>query len=111
MSSSQHDSELNRAVELIATCKRILVLLGAGASTACGIPDFRTPGSGLYSILQESGHPVLSLVGDAQEVFDLSVFHSEPEIFFGIARLLFEDSVTASGSRAERSADDNRAPR
>ena len=97
--------KIEATVELIASCKRILVLLGAGASTACGIPDFRTPGSGLYSILQESGHPVLSLVGDAQEVFDLSVFHAEPEIFFSVARLLFEDSISPKGGNTERSAD------
>jgi thiamine pyrophosphate-dependent acetolactate synthase large subunit-like protein len=37
---------------LISSKKNIVVLVGAGISTACGIPDFRTKGSGLYSTIE-----------------------------------------------------------
>ena len=37
--------------------KRILVMTGAGISVSAGIPDFRTPGSGLYDNLQEYDLP------------------------------------------------------
>merc|ERR1712176_1617503 len=37
----------DQAVQHIRNCKKIIVLSGAGMSTAAGIPDFRSPG-GLY---------------------------------------------------------------
>ena len=41
----------NSVVQLLRGRKRIAVLTGAGMSVSCGIPDFRTKGSGLYSTL------------------------------------------------------------
>jgi hypothetical protein len=49
-------------------CKKIIVLTGAGISTSSGIPDFRTPGTGLYSNLEKYRLPY------PEAIFDLGYF-------------------------------------
>jgi len=48
--------------------KNIIVMTGAGISTAAGIPDFRSPGTGLYDNLQKYDLP------HPQAVFDIDFF-------------------------------------
>lgn len=83
-------STLEDAARLIRASHRILVVAGAGVSVAAGVPDFRSPHTGFYDVLQRSGNSALASVGEAQEVFDLRVFNAEPEIFFGVAHLLYD---------------------
>ena len=63
--------------------KNIILMTGAGISCSAGIPDFRTPGTGLYSKLQKYSLPT------PESMFDLDYFRGNPEPFFDLARSLY----------------------
>ena len=56
--------------------KKICVVSGAGISVSAGIPDFRTPGSGLYFNLEEFELP------EPESLFDLQYFRNFPEKYY-----------------------------
>lgn len=62
---------------------RVVVMAGAGISTPSGIPDFRSPGSGLYDNLQQYDLPY------AEAIFEMSFFHHNPNPFFALAKELY----------------------
>ncbi|KAK5985746.1 NAD-dependent protein deacetylase [Trichostrongylus colubriformis] len=62
-------------------------MTGAGISTSAGIPDFRSPGTGLYNNLQKYNLP------DPQAVFDISFFRENPEPFFALSKELFPENL------------------
>ena len=67
-----------RAACLLEHAKHAVALTGAGISTPSGIPDFRSPGTGMWESL------------DAQAVISGPGFRADPERFFrwlgGLAR-------------------------
>ena len=65
----------------------VVVLLGAGASASAGLPDFRTPGTGLYDNLQEYNLPF------AEAIFDLQSYRQNAEPFNRLARELYPGGV------------------
>lgn len=56
--------------------RRVCVMSGAGISVAAGIPDFRTPGTGLYDNLQKYNLPF------PEAIFEMGFFRSNPKPFF-----------------------------
>ncbi|XP_020835827.1 NAD-dependent protein deacetylase sirtuin-3, mitochondrial isoform X2 [Phascolarctos cinereus] len=76
---------LQDIAELIRTkaCQRVVVMVGAGISTPSGIPDFRSPGSGLYSNLEQYDLPY------PEAIFELDYFFHNPKPFFTLAKELY----------------------
>ncbi|XP_072930108.1 NAD-dependent protein deacetylase sirtuin-2-like [Epargyreus clarus] len=67
-------------------CKNIITLSGAGISTSAGIPDFRSPETGLYHNLQKYNLP------EPQAIFEINFFRLNPKPFFTLAKELFPGS-------------------
>merc|ERR1712179_357202 len=60
-----------------------ITMAGAGISTSAGIPDFRSPGTGLYDNLQKYDLP------NPMAIFDISFFWKNPKPFFLLAKELY----------------------
>ena len=70
------NEHLKTAAELIKNASNIVVLTGAGISTPSGIPDFRSPGSGLWNQV------------NSMEVASIINFRQYPEHFYEWVRPL-----------------------
>ena len=82
MPSQLPSATLEGFCRYLKTCKHVIVCIGAGASVACGIPDFRTPGKGLYSnqILKEYNVP------KPEDVFNLQYFRRRPDACYAMLK-------------------------
>lgn len=57
-----------------------------------GIPDFRTPGTGLYSNLEKYNLPF------PEAIFDIEYFRNNPKPFFVLAKELYPGSFAPTPS-------------
>ncbi len=64
--------------------KRVVVMVGAGISVAAGIPDYRSPESGLYDQLK--GREELP---SPQSIFEIDFFRKNPRPFFSLAKQIY----------------------
>ena len=70
-----------RVAELLRSAERAVVLTGAGVSVPSGIPDFRTPGKGIWEKV------------DPMEVAHIDAFRSDPDRFWGFYSQRFASLV------------------
>eukprot|EP00072_Mus_musculus_P065943 XP_017167706.1 PREDICTED: NAD-dependent protein deacetylase sirtuin-2 isoform X4 [Mus musculus] len=63
--------------------RKVICLVGAGISTSAGIPDFRSPSTGLYANLEKYHLPY------PEAIFEISYFKKHPEPFFALAKELY----------------------
>jgi len=81
---------VERLAELLGRSRRAVALTGAGVSVPSGIPDFRTPGTGLWAVV------------DPMEVAHISVFESDPERFWSYHRPRFQALGDKEPNRAHQ---------
>lgn len=77
-----------RLAELLDQARRAVALTGAGVSVPSGIPDFRTPETGLWANV------------DPMEVAHISVFEGDPERFWSYYRPRFQSLGDKEPNRA-----------
>jgi NAD-dependent deacetylase len=79
--------EIEQVARLLRRARYAVALTGAGSSTPSGIPDFRSPGTGLW----EKVNPM--------EVASIYAFRRHPEAFYDwirpLAKILFEAQANA----------------
>lgn len=84
------EQEIQRAAKLILGSKYVVALTGAGISTPSGIPDFRSPDSGLWGRV------------DPMAVASLYSFRLRPRAFYEWARPLAQALLEAQPNPAHR---------
>lgn len=92
--SGERQQALQAAARLVRSAKKGVALTGAGISTPSGIPDFRSPGSGLWTRV------------DPFEVASLSAFRYHPEKFFAWMRSLAIEIAQAQPNPAHLALSD-----
>jgi NAD-dependent deacetylase len=73
----QSAEKIKQISELLAECRYTVALTGAGVSTESGIPDFRSPDSGLWTRVNP-------------ELFTLHGFKADPAQFYNLGREFFQ---------------------
>ncbi|MCK4648474.1 hypothetical protein KAT51_03010, partial [bacterium] len=87
--SGKVDEKVRKIVDLILRAKYCVALTGAGISTESGIPDFRTPGKGLWEKLPA-------------EAFSTWAFKTNPKALYEHGMVMFGELLAAKPNPAHR---------
>ncbi len=82
------NKQIETAAALIQSAQYAIALTGAGISTPSGIPDFRSPGSGLWNQV------------NPMDVASIIAFRQHPEDFYNWVRPLSKQILTAKPNAA-----------
>ena len=89
--TKNNNQNVERLAELLKESKYTVCLTGAGVSTASGIPDFRTPGKGIWSKV------------DPIEVTSINAFRENPSRFYYYYRPRIEEMENVAPNLAHYS--------
>ena len=76
----------------ISKASNILIICGAGISCSSGIPDFRSPKSGIYNIIAELRE--FNSLPQPECLFTIDFFNDDPKPFWNFATRLYPTKFT-----------------
>jgi len=85
-----YEKKVENAAKLIRACRKVFVLTGAGISTESGLPDFRSPGTGLWEKI------------DPTQYSTAQVLYHDPEKFYQYGFSRFRTLSQAEPNRAHK---------
>jgi NAD-dependent deacetylase len=85
---ANHQNSIDQAKEILKNASHVAALTGAGISTRSGIPDFRSPESGLWDHV------------DPMEIATISAFRRDPKAFYDWIRPLAQKIIHAQPNPA-----------
>ncbi|HMM97392.1 MAG TPA: NAD-dependent protein deacylase [Anaerolineales bacterium] len=87
-------SLIQSAVKLLAESRAAVAFTGAGLSTPSGIPDFRSPETGLWARLEAAAGT------DETQAGTIQAFGRDPQTFYERMKPLFQNIITAEPNAA-----------
>jgi len=77
------NQDIDKIAQVVDGAQNIVVMAGAGLSTASGIPDFRSPNTGIYANLKKYNLPY------PEAIFEIDYFRNNPRPFNTWAKEFF----------------------